>query len=153
MEARMMAAMNVVELPALLKRNPPAVDHRGELIEGLGPDFVRLRLPVLASYLSHDLPAGSGRLVLSGPVTMGFAETAMYACVHAFYGAQVLVVTLACNVAFFTIAGAADLTAVARLLKRGRSVAFAEALLYSGTTDQPCAHATATYSTQAPGKR
>lgn len=141
-----MNMMNSKDLSDLLIRNLPEVDHRGEVIENIGKDFVQLRLPVLSSYLSNDLPKGSGQVVLSGPITIGFAETAMYACVHAFYGAQVLAVTLTLNISFLRIAGAADLIAVARLLRRGRSTAFVEVNIYSGAIDQPCAHVTATYS-------
>jgi acyl-coenzyme A thioesterase PaaI-like protein len=137
------------DLSELLNRNLPAVDHRGEIVEEVGPDFVRLRLPIVDSYLSHDLPAGSGQVVLSGPVTIGFAETSLYACVHAFYGARVFAATLSLNVSFLRLAGGADLIAVARLLRRGRNVAFAEAHLYSGTTDKPCAHITATYAVKS----
>ena len=143
-----MSAMTSNDLAELLIRNLPEVDHRGEVIEVIGKDFVQLRLPVLSTYLSHDLPAGSGQIVLSGPIAIGFAETSMYACVHAFYGARVLAVTVALNVSFLRMAGAADLTAVARLLKRGRSIAFVEAHLYSGAMDKPCAHVTANYAIQ-----
>lgn len=141
--------MTPEDLSALLIRNLPEVDHRGEIIEDIGVDCVRLRLPVLGTYFSHDLPAGAGQGVLSGPVTMGFAETAMYACIHACYGAHVLAVTLTMNVSFLRLSGAEDLTAVARLLKRGRTTAFVECHLYSGATDQACCHATATYSVRA----
>lgn len=134
------------ELSALLSRNLPVVDHRGEVVEEVAADSVRLRLPVLQTYLSHDLPPGSGQVVLSGPITMGFAETAMYACVHAAYGARVLAVTLSLNASFLRLAGGADLTATARLLRRGRSIAFVEAHLYSGDSHEPCAHVTASYA-------
>ena len=50
------------------------------------------------------------------------------------------------NVSFFRVAGAEDVTAVARLLRKGRSLAFVEAHLYSGSREEPCAHVTATYS-------
>ncbi len=141
-----MAELTPDELAALLKRNLPPVDHRGEIIEEIGTDFVRLRLPVLDEYLSHDLPAGSGRVVLSGPVLMGFAETALYACAHAFYGGRARIFTLTYHISFLRTAGAGDLIAVARLLQPGKHLAFLEAHLYSGIVDRPCAHATASYS-------
>jgi uncharacterized protein (TIGR00369 family) len=140
-----MATMSRDDLSALLIRNLPEVDHRGEIIEEIGDDFVRLRLPVHDSYISHDLPAGSGQSVLSGPITIGFAETAMYACVHAFYGPQVFAATLSLNVSFLRLAGHADLIAVCRLLRRGRSVAFVEAHLFSGDNQRACAQVTAAY--------
>ena len=143
-----MAMMTPIELSKLLATNLPAVDHRGEIIEAIGADVVRLKMPVIQSYLSHDLPAGSGQVVLSGPVTIGFAETSMYACVHAFYGPHVFATTLSLNVSFLRLAGAADLISDSRLLRRGRSVAFVETHLFSGASDKPCAHVTATYAIQ-----
>jgi acyl-coenzyme A thioesterase PaaI-like protein len=138
--------MTPAELSALLIRNLPAVDHRGEIVEEISSDFVRLRLPIISDYLSHDLPPGSDQVVLSGPVTIGFAETAMYAAVHVVYGAQVLATTLSLNISFLRLAGTADLTARARVLRRGRAIAFVEAHLYSGDTSEPCAHVTASYA-------
>lgn len=143
-----MTAMTPAELTKLLATNLPAVDHRGEIVEEIGTDVVRLKLPVIQSYLSHDLPVGSGQVVLSGPVTIGFAETSMYACVHAFYGPHVFAATLSLNVSFLRLAGASDLLSVSRLLRRGRTVAFVESHLFSGASDTPCAHVTATYAVQ-----
>lgn len=144
-----MTVMTAEELSKLLVTNLPAVDHRGEIVEEVGTDVIRLKLPVHQIYLSHDLPAGSGQVVLSGPVIIGFAETSMYACVHAFYGPRVFAATLSLNVSFLRLAGAPDLFSVSRLLRRGRSVAFVEAHLFSGATEKPCAHVTATYSVQS----
>jgi uncharacterized protein (TIGR00369 family) len=141
-----MANLTVVELAELLKRNLPRVDHRNEVIEEIGQDFIRMRMPVVDSYLSHDLPAGSGQIVLSGPITMGFAETALYACVHAFYGENVLAFTATFNSSFLRIAGAGDLTAIARLVRHGKGLAHVEAHIYSEPSQKPCAHVTASYS-------
>ncbi|MFN0038668.1 MAG: PaaI family thioesterase [Burkholderiales bacterium] len=139
-----------IQLLQLLEKNLPVVDHRNEIIEEIGQDFLRIRLPVLDSYASHDLPVGSGQTVLSGPVMMGFSDTAMYACVHAFYGKEIFAALVNLNVSFFRIAGAGDLTAVARILRKGKSIAFLEAHLFSGGNAEPCAHVTATYSIRSP---
>ncbi len=140
------STLSKIELTQLLERHLPEVDHRGEIVEEIGHDFLRIRLPVLDGYASHDLPAGSGQAVLSGPVMMGFSDTAMYACVHAFYGNEVFAVLVNLNISFFRVAGAGDLTAVARLLRKGKSIAFLEANLFSSGNAEPCAHVTATYS-------
>ncbi|MEQ1887499.1 MAG: PaaI family thioesterase [Bryobacteraceae bacterium] len=134
----------------LLEKNLPAVDHRKEIVEETGQNSVRMRLPVQDSYVSRDLPEGSGQVVLSGPVTMGFADTAMYACVHAFYGREVFAALVSLNISFFRVAGDGDLSAVARLLRKGKSIAFLEAHLFSGGNSEPCAHVTATYSIRNP---
>jgi acyl-coenzyme A thioesterase PaaI-like protein len=137
------------ELTQLLERNLPQIDRRGEVVEEIGRDFLRMRLPVLDTYLSRDLPPGSGQAVVSGPVMIGAAETAMYACVHAFYGAEVSAVLVSLNVSFLRIAGTGDITVVARILRRGKSLAFLEAHLHAGEVAEPCAHATATYSVRS----
>ncbi len=138
--------MTPIELATLLAINLPTVDRRGEIVEAVEADVVRLKLPVIDSYLSHDLPAGSGQVVLSGPVMIGFAETSMYACIHAYYGPHVFAATLSLNVSFLRLAGADDLISSSRLLRRGRTVAFVETHVISGSSDKPCAHVTATYA-------
>ena len=137
---------NPAGLQQLLLRNLPAVDQRGEVVEEIGDDFVRLRLPLRDEYVGPVAAGIDGRGIVSGSVTMGFADTALYACVHAFYGEHVLAVIATFNVAFLRVAAAADLVAVARLLRRGRSLAFVEAHLFSGAATAPCAHVTATYA-------
>ena len=141
-----MSTLSSPEVLALLKRNLPVEDHRGEIIEEIGAAHLRMRLPVAPEYLSHDLPPGSGQTVLSGPIAMGFADTAMYACVHAFYGADVLAVIVNFNVSFLSVAGNADVTAVATLLRKGKTLAFVEARLFSGASTEPFAVVTATYA-------
>lgn len=141
-----MALLNAAELVMLLERNLPAVDRRNEIIEEVDDDSLQMRLPVLECYLSHDLPPGSGRTLISGPVMIGFADTAMYACVHAFYGADSFATIVSLNVSFLRTAGASDLSATARILRKGKSLAFMEALLISGENKEPCSHVTATYS-------
>jgi len=144
-----MTALTASALTQLLRRNLPAVDHRGEIVEEIGADFVRLRLPIRAEYMGPADASVNGEGILSGPITMGFADTALYACVHAFYGEHVVAVIASFNVSFLRAARNADLVATARLLKRGRSLAFVEAHLHSGAATDPCAHVTATYAVRA----
>ena len=141
-----MSALSPPKVLALLKRNLPVEDQREEIIEEIGTSHLRIRLPVIPEYLSHDLPPGSGQTVLSGPITMGFADTAMYACVHSFYGADVLAVIVNFNVSFLSVAGNADVTAVETLLRKGKTLAFVEARLFSGASTEPFAVVTATYA-------
>ncbi|MFT3800984.1 MAG: PaaI family thioesterase [Burkholderiaceae bacterium] len=141
-----MSALSAIEVQDLLNRNLPTVDHRGEVIESIGASSLRIRLPLRPEYLSRDLPAGSNQVVMSGPVMMGFSDTALYACIHAFYGNEIFAAIVSFNVAFFRIAGADDLVAEAKLLRKGKRLAFAEAHLYSGASTEPCAQITATYA-------
>lgn len=134
------------ELTDFLQRALPVVDHRGEIIDGISADSLCMRLPSRPDYLGPELPAGSGRVVMSGPVMMGFADTALYACIHAFYGTAVAAVIVNFQVIFLSVAGGGDLRAVARIVRKGRTLAFVEAHLFSGDANSPCAQVTATYA-------
>ncbi|MGE3772542.1 MAG: PaaI family thioesterase [Gammaproteobacteria bacterium] len=142
--------MNAQEIAALLHRELPPVDHRGEMIEEIGKSRLRMRLPALPEYVSRDLPPGSGQSMLSAPIMMGFADTAMFAAIHAFYGARAIGAIVNFNVSFMRIAGAKDLVAEVRLLKKGRKLAFFDVLLHGTDETEPCAHVTATYSVWQP---
>ena len=142
--------MNARELEALLARELPSVDHRGEVIEEIGPAHLRMRLAVRPDYLSVDVPPGSGQAMLSAPVMMGFADTAMYAAVHVFYGASAIGAIVNFSTSFMRIAGSDDLLAEVMLLKKGRKLAFLETRLTSLGQSEPCALVTATYSVWQP---
>src|SRR5580700_6408732 len=99
--------------------NLPPVDHHGEIVEAVGPNTLRLRLPFKPEYLGAEpWQDGSGR-VFSGPMLMGFADTAMYCCVVAALGTGVIPVMVNFNVTFLSPARAADLIAEVRVVRRG----------------------------------
>jgi acyl-coenzyme A thioesterase PaaI-like protein len=83
-----MTVLTIPEIEGLLRRHLPVIDHRGECVEEISKNRLRLRLPMRSDYVSSDLPPGSGQNVVSAPVMMGLADTAMYATIHAFYGAH-----------------------------------------------------------------
>lgn len=61
----------------------PPVDYHGEVIESVGPNTARLRLPFKSEYLGAELwQDGSGR-VFSGPMVMALADLAMVCCTQA----------------------------------------------------------------------
>src|SRR5246500_5980592 len=91
--------------------NPPPVDHHNEVVEAIGPDTLRLRLPFRSDYLGAEpWQDGSGR-VFSGPMVMGFADTAMYCCVMAALGTNVIPVMANFNITFLRTAKDRDLVA------------------------------------------
>ena len=57
--------------------------------------------------------------VFSGPMVMGLADTAMYGCVMAALGADVIPVMANLNITFLRPARACDLVAEARIVRRG----------------------------------
>ena len=57
-------------------RNLPAIDHHGEIVESVGPNSIRIRLPYRQEFMGTELwQDGGGGGVFSGPVVMGFADT------------------------------------------------------------------------------
>ena len=140
-----MPALSCIETEALLVRNLPPVDHRNEIVEAVERDTIRPRLPFRESYLGADHWRNSGQPVFSGPTMMGFAETAMYACVHAILGEEMTAVTSTLTVTFIRPAGAGDLMAAARLVRAGSRQAYVDTYLYADGEPEALAHVTGTY--------
>lgn len=141
--------MNVLKVPeveALIRTHLPIADHRGEVIDRIDGHQLWMRLPMRAEYLSHDLPPETGNKLVSAPVMMGLADTAMYAAVHAFYGSDAFGAIVSLNVSFLRPAPAEDLVAEVRLLRQGKKLAFLEASIAGVRANETCAHVTATYS-------
>jgi uncharacterized protein (TIGR00369 family) len=88
---------------------------------------------------------------ISGPTLMGLADCAMYVVLLSAIGPVGLAVTSSLNINFLRkgLPGQ-DVLAAARLLKLGRRLAVGEVNLLSGTSPDPIAHATSTYSIPNP---
>jgi acyl-coenzyme A thioesterase PaaI-like protein len=128
-----------------ITENLPSIDHHGEVVESVGPDTIRIRLPFKAEYVGAEpWQDGSGQ-VFSGPMVMGFADTAMYCCVMAAMGIGVIPVMANLSITFLRPARAADLIADARIVRRGGRLSYLECWLTSEGEPQPCAHVTSTY--------
>lgn len=139
------AALTAAETEALVVRNLPRVDHHGEVVEAVGGDAIRVRLPFRSEFMGDEpWQDGSGR-VFSGPMVMGFADTAMYACVLAALGEDVIPVMANYAITFLRPAREADLIAEARIVRRGARLYYLECWLTSDGDLEPCAHITSTY--------
>ena len=125
--------------------NLPPVDHHGEIVEAVGNDSIRVRLPFKPDYVGAEpWQDGSGQ-VFSGPMLMGFADTAMYCCVMAAMGLNVIPVMVNLNISFLRPVRAADVIAEARIVRRGGRLHYLECWLRSEGAAEPCAHVTSTY--------
>jgi uncharacterized protein (TIGR00369 family) len=133
------------EAEALILKNLPSVDHHGEIVEDVGKNSIRVRLPIKPEFMGAEpWQDGSGQ-VFSGPMVMGFADTAMYCCVMAAMGERVIPVMANLNITFLRPARAADLIAEARIVRRGGRLHYLECWLTSDGEREPCAHVTSTY--------
>lgn len=124
----------------------PAVDQHEEIVERVTEGEVRIRVPFKREYVGRDAWGKDGGLVYSGPMVMGLADTAMYACIHAAVGRDCVPVIVTLTASFLRPAKAADLTAQARIVRRGRRLAYLEATLSSDGAPEPVAHVVATYA-------
>lgn len=110
------------------------------LIEGHdGTDFV-LRLPVDDRHLR---PGGT----VSGPTIFALADVAIYLAILSRIGPVALAVTTSASIDFLRKPEQGrDLLARVRLLKLGRVLAVADALVFSDGLEEPVARASMTYS-------
>jgi len=111
----------------------------GLSIERVEHGDVRVRR---AFHEDHLRPGGT----ISGPTMMELADFAMYVAVFSAIGPQPLAVTTNLNINFLRKPAQTDLIADARLMKVGKRLAVGEVTIYSGDSDAPVAHVTATYS-------
>lgn len=138
-------ALTPKEAERTIVENLPPVDHHGEIVEAVGPDSIRVRLPFDPRFVGTEpWQNGSGQ-VFSGPMVMGFADTAMYCCVMAAMGWGVIPVMVNFNINFVRPAQARDLIADARIVRRGGRLHYLECWLTSDGDPDPCAHITSTY--------
>lgn len=141
-----MACLSIAEVKQLLVTNLPPSDQHNEIVEAVGKGSLRMRLPFTPAYLGADIWQHTGARVFSGPMTLGFAETAMFACVHGTLGRYLIAVTTNLTATFLRPAPAADLIAEARLVRAGKRHVYVETSLYSDGEPNPIAHVTATYA-------
>jgi uncharacterized protein (TIGR00369 family) len=135
------AKMSVAELDAFLLKEFPQAFAGGDIIieraDGTSC-LIRERF--------HDRMLRPGGTV-SGPTLMALADVAMYVVLLSAIGPVGLAVTTNLNINFLRKgAPGQDVLAAAKLLKLGKRLAVGEVSLLSGTSPEPIAHVTATYS-------
>ncbi|HEX5210984.1 MAG TPA: PaaI family thioesterase [Pseudolabrys sp.] len=133
MSAEAIAELLLAEFPQAFY---PGCGHR---IERVAHGDVRVRWKFEETRLR---PGGT----VSGAAMMELADFAMYVAVFSAVGPQPLAVTTNLNINFLRKPARADLLADVRLMKVGKRLAVGEVTIFSEGTDEPVAHATATYS-------
>ena len=122
----------------------PACDQHDEIVEAVGDGTLRLRLPFRDAFIGRDVWQNTGGAVFSGPMVMGLADTAMYACLRATYGRDALGIIQTMTINFLRPAQPGDVIADVRMVRRGKRSNYLEAYLYSDGSAEPIAHVTAT---------
>lgn len=122
----------------------PAIDHHGEIVETVRDGELEIRLPFRPEFMGVDVWKGSSARVYSGPRILGFADTAIYACIVGSLGADALGIVQSTTTNFLRPAKEADLVAKVRILRRGKSSVYLEAFVYSDGDAEPIAHTTTT---------
>jgi uncharacterized protein (TIGR00369 family) len=135
------AKMSVAELEKFLHAEFPQAFSAGDIqIESADGASCLIR----QRYGDHMLRPGG---TVSGPTLMALADVAMYVVLLSAIGPVGLAVTTNLTINFLRKgAPGQDLFAAARLLKLGKRLAVGEVNLLSGTSPDPIAHVTATYS-------
>jgi uncharacterized protein (TIGR00369 family) len=135
------AKMSVAELERYLHVEFPQVFRSGDIsIESADGASCLLR----RRYSDQMLRPGG---TISGPTLMALADCAMYVVLLSAIGPVGLAVTTNLNINFLRKGRPGqDVLAAAKLLKLGKRLAVGEVSLLSGTSADPIAHVTATYS-------
>ena len=135
------ARMSVAELETFLHREFPQGFRNGDItIESADGATCLLR----QQYSERMLRPGG---TVSGPTLMALADFAMYVVLLSAIGPVGLAVTTNLNINFLRKGQQGqDVLAAARLLKLGKRLAVGEVALLSGSSPDPIAHVTSTYS-------
>lgn len=125
-----------------------------EIAEFLKTEFPQTKCTVqsvggLCATVRH--PVGESELrpggTVSGPVLMAVADVALYVAIMGEIGIVPLVVSTSLTINFMRKpAVTADIIAVCKLMKVGKSLAVGEVSLYSDGVAEPVAHAVGTYA-------
>ena len=131
--------MDRAALTAFLAREFPQVANQ-VVVEEVSEEGVLLRLAVGEAHLR---PGGT----VSGPAIFTLADVAIYLTILSRIGPKALTVTTNATLDFLRRPAAGrDLICRTRLLKLGRSLAVADALILSEGGEAPVARASMTYS-------
>ena len=135
------AKMSVAELDAFLLKEFPQAFASGDIsIERADGETCLIRERFQDRMLR---PGGT----VSGPTLMALADVAMYVVLLSAIGPIGLAVTTNLNINFLRKGQPGqDVLAAAKILKLGKRLAVGEVSLMSGTSPDPIAHVTATYS-------
>jgi uncharacterized protein (TIGR00369 family) len=130
--------MNVDQLQQFLLDGFP-LDPPAFVVEDVGDQTIRVRLPVLAS---HGRPGGT----VSGPALMSLADCTAWLAIVAHIGPVALAVTTSLHIDFLRKPALVDVVATGTVLKLGKRLAVVEVAMASKDSEVVIAKAQVTYS-------
>lgn len=125
------------DIEQLIRCGLPVASEHQVAIEEVRSGYARIRFP----FREAMLRPGD---VISGPTLMAAADTAMYACVLAHVGPELMALTADMNLHFVNKAMRGDVVAEASLLKLGRRLVVMEVRVLGGD-GRLAAHVTGSY--------
>ena len=135
-----MSQISVDAFQGLIDADLPLVSLFGIRATAIGHGSASMRMHFNPGLIR---PGGT----IAGPALMALADVTLYAVVLGMIGQVELAVTTSLNINFLRKGQPGqDVLAVAKLLKLGKRLAVGEVNLLSGTSPDPIAHVTATYS-------
>lgn len=135
-----MAGLTAEQAQEVLAANFAAwVQDLGLRVESVGPDSALLRLP-----FAERLVRVGG--VVCGQALMAAADTACVLALAASFGEFRPVATVSQNISLLRPVTNDDLKIEARVVRRGRSLAYCEAWLRAARDGREAAHASATFA-------
>ncbi len=137
--------MSIAELEAFLEQVFSQVSGRFE-IRALKP------FGAVVAMTARDADLRPGGTV-SGPAMFALADCAFFIAILAMIGPEPLTVTTNCAIDFLRKPAPGGLSAEARILKLGRSLAVGDVLIHSEGVSEPVARASLTYSIPPPQRR
>lgn len=131
--------MSTAELEAFLDREFPQMRPMRLRIEHWDGAMLRLAMPIGEQNLR---PGGT----VSGPAMMTLVDCAAYLLLLGLIGPVALAVTTNLNINFLRKPAMGELTAMATMLKLGKTLAICEVAIHSAGVDEPVAHSVLTYA-------
>ncbi|MEE9415012.1 MAG: PaaI family thioesterase [Acidimicrobiales bacterium] len=139
-ESAVADGLTVEQVNAYLRENMGFSVERGTTIEKIGPGFAVAR----QQYLEKNLRPGG---IISGPTLMELTDLVVWVAIFTKVGIVPMAVTWDLKINFLRTARGGDVLATAKILKLGRSLAYASVdLAMDNNPDDLVAHATVTYS-------
>jgi uncharacterized protein (TIGR00369 family) len=134
-----MSELTIADAEQILQANiAPWVQDMDLQIRHIGKDK-----SVLVAPFSERLNRIGG--TVCGQAIMALVDTAMIFAIAGFLGEFRPITTVSQTSGFLRPAADADLVAVARIIKPGRTIMYGEVNLTAGDPDKPIAHITSTY--------